>query len=229
MTLTSGQREKVKSALTHLGIPFFEHRKNGREVPGNLRFPGIWFEPDGIHFQPAICSVGRLLHDVGHWIMMRPEDRARVKPGCLRDQGITSCLEDFVCDPLAFAIAELVDIRPESLFTDTEDYRWGTCGIVSPSMRSRYIACIIYSCEHVGVSLLQAAKMCDETFPEMLSWTLTEEAIKLQGIIDFGKAEGVNAVKELDVNEAIKRSEIYRIQDPSLELEIAKAFTLDVT
>lgn len=167
---------RLKRFFRSIGLPFHAH-SSLHPAPDDWRFPGIWLEPDGLHFFQgySATSPGRLGHEAGHLQLMSPEDRARVVPGCLIDQDIDTCT-DMAVEAWAGAAAIAAGVELENMFTDFEDYQVGDTA--DKSMIPFSIGINLLTKEHPGVMILQVMGMTGDDYPKMHSWAADTECLR---------------------------------------------------
>ena len=120
---TSDKHQAIRTLLKwvskDLKIPTHEE-KPWKKV--DSRFKGVWLQPEGVHFVRGVVAPGHLAHEIGHWAMMRPTDRARLKPGCLSDQGIDTCISDIGAETWGAKAFIRLQIPIEIYVDNIEDY-----------------------------------------------------------------------------------------------------------
>lgn len=161
------------------------HKHSGTFPDPHSRFRGCWLDRDSVHFIQPICSPDHLAHEIGHYLLLQESDRIRVQPGCLQDQDISTCFEDFGAEAMAFAILWAAGVPTEILMEHPEDFS----AILDPdewrdeASRYRYSYQFLLG-RHLGVKLLQFCGMTDKNYPSMKTWFVTEPALYLHQLIN---------------------------------------------
>jgi|GEM_PF-6691427 len=196
--------DALADALRSVGVPV--HSESLFDLQGSW-FDAVWLLPDGVHYCPAIVSLGHLAHEAGHWALISPEDRARVQPGSLREQSIWTCGEDFAVECWMGAIAQAADLDLELFFGDLDDYAHGLKDTaIDPEMFALRQAVHILAGKHPGVALLEVLGMTTRAdYPAMSKWLADADVV----------------ARHLDLEE---RAEIDRDRRPSSLVEIAHIY-----